>query len=76
MTKEKVRENRLRRMAERQGMKLHKIKRHDPKAIDYGTYYLIDIRLDYLVFPKSNGETGIGATIDEIEKYLIGGDDE
>lgn len=76
MTKEKIRENRLRRMAERQGLKLHKIKRQDPRAIDYGTFYLVDLRLDSLVFPQSYGETGIGATVDEIEQYLTGEDDE
>ncbi|MCF8105807.1 MAG: hypothetical protein K9K64_10005 [Desulfohalobiaceae bacterium] len=70
MSKEKVRENRLRRMAERQGMKLHKIKRHDPLALDYGTCYLVDIRSNAIIFPASYSETGIGATVDEIEKFL------
>ena len=39
-TDEKVRENRLRRMAERQGLELRKSARRDPRAIDYGTYML------------------------------------
>ena len=38
----KIRENRLRRMAERQGVKLQKSRRRDPHALDYGTYRLID----------------------------------
>ena len=39
--KDKVCENRLRRMAERQGYELHKMRRHDPRALDYGTYLLV-----------------------------------
>lgn len=37
---EKVRENRLRRMAERQGYRLVKSRRRDPLAADFGTYTL------------------------------------
>lgn len=39
---DKVREARLRRMAERQRMRLVKVRRRDPLAWDYGTYQLID----------------------------------
>lgn len=38
----KVLEDRLRRMALRQGLALTKSRRRDPQAIDYGTYYLTD----------------------------------
>jgi hypothetical protein len=41
-TPEKVRENRLRRMAARQGLQLLKSRRRDPRALDYGTYWLVD----------------------------------
>jgi hypothetical protein len=37
---EKVREDKLRRMAQRQGLYLVKNPRRDPRAIDYGTYML------------------------------------
>lgn len=37
----KVRENRLRRMASRRGYLLHKSRRRDPLATDYGTYVLV-----------------------------------
>lgn len=37
----KVRVNRLRRMAVRQGYRLHKTRRIDQRATDYGTYRLI-----------------------------------
>lgn len=38
----KVFENRLRRAAERQGLRLEKSRRRDPNAIDFGRYALID----------------------------------
>jgi hypothetical protein len=42
MTEEKVRENRLRRMAKRQGLQLLKSRARDPRAIGYGGYMLVD----------------------------------
>lgn len=39
----KVRENRLRRMAERQGFALHKSRRRDPLAAEFGTWYVIEL---------------------------------
>lgn len=39
---DKVRENRLRRMAERQGLRLEKSRRRDPRALDYGNYWLVE----------------------------------
>jgi hypothetical protein len=39
---ERVRENRLRRMADRQGLTLVKSRRRDPRAIDYRGYMLVD----------------------------------
>jgi hypothetical protein len=41
-TAERVRENRLRRMADRQGLRLVKSRRRDPRAVDYGGYMLVD----------------------------------
>ena len=43
MIAEKVRENRLRRMAERQGLELRKSRRRDPRAKDYGRWYIVDV---------------------------------
>jgi len=43
VTAEKVRENRLRRMAERQGLELRKSCRRDPRAKDYGRCYIVDV---------------------------------
>lgn len=39
---DRTRETRLRRMAERQGLVLTKSRRRDPRATDYGEYYLTD----------------------------------
>jgi len=41
-TAERVRENRLRRMADRQGLRLVMSRRRDPRAVDYGGYMLVD----------------------------------
>lgn len=41
-TTEKTRENRLRRMAERQGLQLVKSRRRDPRALGYGLYMIIE----------------------------------
>ena len=66
--REKVRENRLRRMARRQGLSLLKSRRRDPLAIDYGGYMLVDSTSNSVVmggdpFPHS-------ATVDEVEAWL------
>lgn len=60
---EKVREIRLRRMAERQGLTLSRSRRRDPRALDFGKYWLR--KGDQLV----TAEDGIG--MDEVEAYLL-----
>lgn len=68
---EKVRENRLRRMAERQDVALVKSRRRDPRASDYGMYMIVD--------PNTNGIiAGTAATgrpnftLDDVEAWLTG----
>lgn len=69
---EKVREDRLRRMARRQGLQLSKNPRRDPRAYDYGSYMLVnennavvaDFGWDRPGFPE--GESWL----DDIEAYL------
>ena len=66
---EKVRENRLRRMAERQGLRLVKSRRRDPRAIDYGTYMLVNAEINGVVA----GTAGTGRpnfTLDDVENYI------
>lgn len=65
MTEEKVRENRLRRAAARQGLALAKSRRRDPRALDFGLYWLTD-QDGAFVTPES------GTDLDEIERYLTG----
>ncbi|WP_200213399.1 hypothetical protein [Micromonospora coerulea] len=64
MTDDKVRENRLRRMAERQGLTLTKSRRRDPRAVDYGKYWLADANTTAMQTPEQ------GMTLDEIETHL------
>lgn len=61
-TDDKVRENRARRMAQRQGLTLNKSRRRDPRAIDFGTYTLSDAN-NVIV-------AGERMTLDEVESYL------
>lgn len=61
-TDQKVRENRLRRMASRQGLQLLKSRRRDPRALDYGTYWLVD----------ASGVEVARGDVDAIEARLTG----
>jgi hypothetical protein len=60
---EKVRENRLRRAAARQGLTLNKSRRRDPRALDYGLYSLTD---------NNNVLVVGGCPLDQIESWLTG----
>ena len=66
--KERVRERRIRRMAERQGYKLSRSARRDPRALDYGKYSLIDLRTRTRLF--ADELSNYGATLDQIEAFL------
>jgi hypothetical protein len=59
--RERVRQNRVRRAAARQGIDLRKIRRMDPRAIDYGLWTLDDPR---------GGVHLAGVTLDVVEVYL------
>lgn len=67
MTDEKIRENRLRRMAERQGLALNKSRRRDQRALDYGRWHIVDAASGDVIVG------GDGMTTDEVEAYLTGG---
>ena len=63
---DKVRENRLRRMAERQGLILEKSRRRDRRALGFGKYRLVTDsrqRVDYT------------HTMDDVERILLGLDE-
>lgn len=75
---DKIRENRLRRMAERQGLRLSKNGRRDPRAYDYGSYMLVNennvIVADFgWDRPRSPEGT---SWLDDIETYLTSDPDE
>jgi hypothetical protein len=65
---DKVRENRLRRMAERQGFRLVKSRRRDPRAVDYGTYRVETA--DSIEATGFDSPMGWGLTLDETEARL------
>lgn len=53
-------------MAARQGLILNKSRRRDPRAYDFGVYWLVDARTNGLVTQDS------GSSLDDIEAYLTG----
>jgi hypothetical protein len=64
-TPDKVRENRVRRLAERQGLILRKSRRRDQRAWDFGSYWLMDADRNALVFPDVHG-----GSLEDMERYL------
>lgn len=70
-TTEKVRENRLRRAAARQGLRLVRDRTRDPRAVRYGRWYLIPAGA-----PRRRGwqlaRDEDGLTLDEVEHRLTG----
>jgi hypothetical protein len=66
----KVAENRLRRAATRQGLRLEKSRRRDPRAFDYGTYMLLDASTNTVVHGNPNG---YGLSLVDVSDYLLTG---
>ena len=75
-TSEKTREVRLRRMADRQGLRLVKSKRRDPHAIDFGKYMLVEAGTPTVVAGADreghqvNGTERLEFSLDNVEAYL------
>lgn len=63
----KAQENRLRRMASRQGFKLVKSKRRDPQAVDHGNWMVVNAQTNNV---EAGGSCFFG--IDDVEKFLTG----
>jgi hypothetical protein len=61
---EKARENRLRRAAVRQGYRLVKSRRRDPRALDYGMYWIVN---EANVIEAGHNQ---GLNLDEVEAWL------
>jgi hypothetical protein len=70
---EKVRENLLRRVADRQGLALHKSRTRDPRAIDYRCWMIVSLVTGKV--EAGRGSTGKPCmTLDEVEANLMGDD--
>ena len=63
----KVRENRLRRAARRQGLMLQKFRGRDGRALNHCTYQLIDPFTNAMIW---GSQQGYGLSLDEIETAL------
>lgn len=69
-TEIKVKENRLRRAADRQGLRLSKSRTRDPNGMDFGLYALIDHRTGGLAHPALAERWVHALTLDEVEDWL------
>jgi hypothetical protein len=71
---EKVRENRLRRMAERRGLTVHKSRRRDRGALDYGQMWLERWAVQDALDTPSGNEVWAGPfrSLDDLEDYFAG----
>lgn len=69
----KVLENRLRRAAERQGLQLQKSRSRDPRAVDYGTYQLVDPSENTIV--ALGLQSGYGLGLEAVARELRMGSD-
>lgn len=63
-------ENRLRRVADRQGLKLMKSRSRDPRALDYGRYALIDLESGGTIHPMLIDRFACALTLDEVREWL------
>ena len=67
--KEKVRENRLRRVLNRRGLNLVKSRRKDPGAIDYGMYMITDLETK-VVIAGIIAENIPDFSLDDVETWI------
>jgi hypothetical protein len=71
-SEERVRENRLRLAAQRQGVRLQRSRRRDIRALDYGVYYLHEMPATRgLHFSSGPKEVPDGPlSLDDVEAWL------
>lgn len=67
---DKVRENKLRRIADRRGLRLSRSRSRDENAIDFGLYALIDIQTNGMINEPIAQRWIHSLTLDEVEAYL------
>lgn len=70
-TDHKVLENRLRRAAERQDLRLLKSRARDPRSRLYGTYMLVD-QNNGVVFADHSTGRGYGLDLVDVAEWLFG----
>jgi hypothetical protein len=58
-------------MAARQGLRLDKSRRRDPRAIDYGGYMIIELSTDTVT--AGGQPRPYSLNIDDVERYLTEG---
>jgi hypothetical protein len=68
-TQYKSLETRLRRVAQRRALRLDKSRSRDPRATDYGTYQLVDMRTNALV--SSGLDRGYGLSLADVAERLL-----
>lgn len=65
---DRVRENRVRRVAQRRGLRIVKSRRRDPRALDYGCYCIVDADTNCVV--AGGGQKHFHWSLDDVEKWL------
>jgi hypothetical protein len=70
MADNKIRENRLRKAADRQGLRLEKSHARNENDITYGTYQLIDHQYGGTVHAVCTAGRGYGLDLDDVEEIL------
>jgi len=65
---EKIRENRLRRMADRQGYALVKSRRRDPHALGFGGYMIVEPYTNTIVYGEIDSHQAL--TLEQVEAWL------
>jgi len=66
---DKVRENRARRAAARQGLALEKSRRRDHRALGYDSYRFVDVATNSVAY-GGNSVGGYSLNLDDVEEYL------
>ncbi len=64
-------ENRLRRAAEHQGLRLERARVRDVYALDYGTYQLVNPRTNTLAWADWINQRGYGLDLHDVAEYLF-----
>jgi hypothetical protein len=72
MADTKIRENRLRQVADRQGLRLEKSHARNENDITYGTYQLVTHQYGGTVHADCTAGRGYGLDLDDVEEYLSG----